>query len=375
MPHRALVRISGQDAVSCAAALAHAPRAAPELAGIAVEEACRRAGLDRPARVLLFLTPHLAACAGEAVKAAARTSQCMQVFGAVAPGIFTESEWVLDAPAAAALVLDQHFAAPLAGESAACALTLAAPDLFPEEYQASSAPRFGALLGEPHLHAEYAIWSAGRMENSRHAALPLGGKARFLVATGITACTPLWRVSEARDTEILRCEGRPLWRNLLRLLPGAQVKHGRFNLQRLFACISNAEPDAALASGEYEMLPALATNAAEDSVTLPRRVEPGTRLFWAIRDPLGAEAELRARLQALPDAMRPEFALMVSSVARGAGFFGGHDRDWQLVRERFPHLPLLGIYGAGELVPGAKGARLLHYAAALALFEAGDGDV
>lgn len=361
--------------MSCATALVHAPRAVPELAAAAVEEACRGAGLSRPAQVLLYLTPHLAACAGEAIKAAARVSQCLQVTGGIAPGIFTEREWVLDAPAAAALVLDEHYLTPSGANHASCTLLLAAPEVFPAHAMAPDGPCFGALLGEPHAPADYSVWSAGRIQKDQKASLPLGGKVRFVVAPGITPFTPSWRVNEVHETEILRCDDRPLWRNLLRLLPSAQVKNGRFNLQRLFACLSDEDPQAALASGNYEMLPVLATNAAQDSVTLPRQVEPGTRIFWAFRDPEGAEAELRAKLQAVPEAPDPEFALMFSCLGRGAGFYGGHDRDWQLVRERFSHRPLLGLYGSGEIVPGSQGARVLHYGAALALFSPPDQHV
>ncbi len=360
--------------MSCASALVHAPRAVPELAAAAVEAACRRAGLSRPAQVLLYLTPHLAACAAEAVKAAARVSQCLQVAGGVAPGIFTESEWVLDAPAAAALVLDEHHLAPNGADSPSFSLMLAAPEAFRTQSSAS-ADSFGALLGEPHAPASYSVWSAGRLQRNQIVSVPLGGEAQFIVAPGITPFTPSWPIDEVRESEILRCQGRPLWRNLLRLLPSAQVKNGRFNLQRLFACISDEEPQDALASGNYEMLPVLATNAAEDAVTLPRRVQPGTRVFWAFRDPIGAEAELRAKLLAVPDTPSPQFALMFSCIGRGAGFYGGHDRDWQLVRERFAHLPLLGLYGSGEIVPGSRGARLLHYGATLALFSPRDAHV
>ncbi|MBI3147809.1 MAG: FIST C-terminal domain-containing protein [Betaproteobacteria bacterium] len=351
-----------------ASALIHAPRAEAELAARAVEEASRRAGLTRPARVLLFLTPQMLPCAAAAVKAAARAAQCLQVTGCVAPGIFSESEWVLDAPAAAALVLSDAFVPKSGSTDQACTLTLLAPDMFRPDWLGPETRHFGALVGEAQLRAAYPLWSAGRIQTTRWVSETLGGQAEILVAPGITPFTPLWRVTEAQNGEIASCDHRPLWRNLLRLIPHERVKNGAFSLQRLFACISEEEPEVALANGQYEMIAVLGTNSVADTVTLARRVEPGTRLFWAIREPQGAEAELRHKLQALPEALAPAFGLMVSCIGRGAGFYGGHDRDWQLVRERFPGLPLLGIYGSGEVVPGGTGARLLHYAAALALF-------
>ncbi len=352
--------------MTAACALVHAPRAVPELAALAVEEACRRAGLTRPARVLLYLTPAMREVVGPAIKAAVRAAQCLQVSGGVAPGIFTQSEWVLDAPAAAALVLGEEFQPPAAARPA-LAFTLLAPDMFRADWLGPDLPRFGALLGEAQTRTVYPLWSAGRISDTRWVSEALAGQVDLIVAPGITPFTPSWRVTEARQNEVARCEDRPLWRNLLRLLPHERVKNGAFSLQRLFACISEDDPETALSSGQYEMVSVLATNAVDDTVTLARRVEPGTRLFWAIREPQGAESEMRQKLQALPAALAPAFGLMVSCIGRGAGFYGGHDRDWQLVRERFPGLPLLGLYGSGEVVPGPRGARLLHYATALAL--------
>lgn len=353
--------------MTAASALVHAPRAAPELAALAVEQACQRAGLTRPARVLLYLTPAMRLIVGPAVKAAARAAQCLQVSGGVAPGIFTQSEWVLDAPAAAALVLGDEFE-PTPEAPSALTLTLLAPDMFRADWLGPQPARFGALLGEAQTRTEYPLWAAGRIRDTRWVSEALGGKVHWVVAPGITPFTPTWRVTEARQNELARCEDRPLWRNLLRLMPHERIKDGAFSLQRLFACVTDENPEVALATAAYELISVLGTNAVNDTVTLARRVEPGTRLFWAIREPQGAESQMRHQLLALPSNLRPAFGLMVSCIGRGAGFYGGHDRDWQLVRERFPGMPLLGLYGSGQVIPGPRGTRLLHYAAALALF-------
>ena len=45
----------------------------------------------------------------------------------------------------------------------------------------------------------------------------------------------------------------------------------------------------------------------------------------------------------------PRFALMFSCMGRGPYFYGGVDRDLELVRQRFPGMPLLGAYCAGEM--------------------------
>ncbi len=361
--------------MTAATALMHAPRADPELAGAAVEAACRRSGLERPALVLLYLTPQLAPFADEAIRAAARAAQCVQIHGAVASGIFTEAEWVLDAPAAAALVLDRRYLAQADEANASCVLALAAPEVAESGWQRMGPAVFGALVGEAHAQADYPVWSAGRVAMSRCIRIPLGGTVRFVNAPGLTPFTPLWRVTEVRGEAISHCDGRPLLPNLLRLLPEHSGLRGAPGLERLVACITEHSPDVALFSGEFEVAPVLAMHAEEDSVVLSRRLQPGDQLFWAVREPAGAEAQLRAELQAISDESPAEFGLMVSSIGRGAGFYGGHDRDWQLVRERFPTMPFLGLYGCGQVTPGRLGANLSHYATALALFAQGHSNV
>ena len=59
----------------------------------------------------------------------------------------------------------------------------------------------------------------------------------------------------------------------------------------------------------------------------------------------------------------PAFALMFSCIGRGPFFYGGEDRDLLALRERFPDLPILGVYGSGQLAP----TQQLHNAVVTAL--------
>ena len=77
----------------------------PQLAEKAVQQALGKAGLTHANGVLLFLTPEFARHAQHTVTAAARAAQCTQVAGGIAAGVFTESGWAVDRPAAAVMVL------------------------------------------------------------------------------------------------------------------------------------------------------------------------------------------------------------------------------------------------------------------------------
>ena len=95
--------------MTLATALVSANAAHARLAEEAVAAALDKAGLARANAVLLFLTPEFARCAQAAVTAAAHAAQCLQVAGGIAPGVLTEQGWVLDRPAAAALVFGDPF--------------------------------------------------------------------------------------------------------------------------------------------------------------------------------------------------------------------------------------------------------------------------
>lgn len=90
--------------MSIATSLVTSKEATPELAKLAVSRAMEKAGITTPSAVLLFLTSEFAKSPESAIKAAAKAAACTQVIGCSAPGIFTEEDWVLDSPAAAAMV-------------------------------------------------------------------------------------------------------------------------------------------------------------------------------------------------------------------------------------------------------------------------------
>jgi len=58
---------------------------------------------------------------------------------------------------------------------------------------------------------------------------------------------------------------------------------------------------------------------------------------------------------------------MFSCIGRGPYFYGGEDRDLLVFTERFPGVPLLGLYGSGQIAP-SNGGRLLHNSVVTALF-------
>ena len=91
--------------------------AKPELAAQAVQAAMAKVNISVPSSVLLFLTSEFAADPQSAIKAAAKAASCTQIIGCSASGIFTEEDWVLDSPAAAAMVFGDDVSLTIADEN------------------------------------------------------------------------------------------------------------------------------------------------------------------------------------------------------------------------------------------------------------------
>ena len=69
---------------------------------------------------------------------------------------------------------------------------------------------------------------------------------------------------------------------------------------------------------------------------------------------------------------QPDFALLFPCMGRGPHFYGNRDRDLEALVKRFPKLPVIGMYGNGELGPLDGANHLYQYSAVLGLFGAGN---
>jgi len=368
LPDPRPLRIPRQDAGTVATGFASADKPAPELAAQAVRAALARVPAPLAGSVLLFLTSHFNRGAQAAVSAAARAARCLQVAGCTAPGVLTETDWSLDAPAAAALVLcgDIGLIRP-PGDTPT--LTLAPPIAQHRRWLDDASPRFGMLTTETDSDGPGRWWLHGKVDAAdcceacfSHSRMAVG------VSRGIRALTPTMTISEADGHEIFALDGEPALATLQRELPADRQWLATLPVPHLFAALTADDAEAAIASGNYRLLPIFGISQDEQSLTLAQPLAPGDRLFWALRQPMAAVqdtddtlATLAARL---PD---PDFSLMFACIGRGPYFFGSADLDLARIGERFPGLPVIGAYGAGEIAPLPGGNALVSYSVVTAL--------
>ena len=361
-----------------ATGLAIGKSATPELAAQAVAMAMQKAEITQPSSVLLFLTSEFAADPQSAIKAAAKAASCTQVIGCSATGIFTEEDWVIDSPAAAAMVFSAlNFSQPAAettSQQNQLLLTLTAPNainttwLNPDGLN-QPALRFGGVSGDAIGHGPFSVWQNGKGTTQGYCELALNNTAMAVAAShGLKIISSPRKITAAQGNDLLSVANLPA----LNTLTSAWQKHAKTSdappYHQLMAVY--ASKASALERGDYNLASIIIENANEASLTLTKSLQVGDWLSWAIRDVDAAQVDIVKTAGELKQQLgvEPEFALLFSCLGRGPYFYNGSDQDLALLKTLFPKLPIIGFYGNGEIAPINGVNELLQYSAVLGLF-------
>lgn len=362
-----------------ATGLSSGPRAHPDHAAVAVERALKRAGLRSARAILLFLTPHFARDPEPAVRAAARAGGCLQVMGATGAGVLSDEEWLLDAPGAVAMVFDAPLTlapanGPLTDDDVV--LSLCTPNALSAAWLDTPATRLGAVSGDLAGQGPFRVWSGARvLEGGQAEARLVGVEASVQASQGVQALTSPIEVAEVHGFDLLRLGNYPALNVLVKSLPVGVREMERIPLHLIMGGVTFGDPATAIREGRYRLNHIVAANLNNQSITLSRPLSRGERLFWAMRDTLAAERDMRVAIEQAQAGLggTPDFALLFPCMGRGPHFFGNQDRDLELLQAAFPGLPIIGMYGNGEIGPLDGGNHLYQYSAILGLFRAAAG--
>jgi len=346
---------------------------AAELASEAVANAMRRAELSVASSVLLLLTSEFASNPQAAIKAAAKAANCTQVMGCSATGIFTEDDWVLDAPAAAAMVFGDGISLKLASNNSdhQPLLTLSAPNAINSSWLNNGIKRYGGVSGDVIGQGPFSVWQNAKGDVAGYTEAYFSGvKLATKVSHGLQILTLPQQIEKAEHFDLLQLgELAPL-----NSLQKAWESHSKTNtplpLHLLLATYAdNAE---AIMQGAYDQTTIICCDENNGSITLAQPLKAGQYLSWGLRDTSVAEADFTLTTAKLAHELgrRPDFALLFSCLGRGPYFYEGIDRDLNVLTESFPQMPVLGFYGNGEIAHINGSNQLLPYSAVLSLFSA-----
>jgi small ligand-binding sensory domain FIST len=285
-------------------------------------------------------------------------------------------DWLIDRPAAAALVLCGEIGTEPT-QATDAVISLAQPEAVTSAWLAGALKRVGGVSTDSGAQRPGRVWSSGKISSDGACSFPFAGAhSRTGVSRGVRALAPPL-IAEAQGFELRRLGGDPALQVLKQQLPETH-RAGPLPLHLLYAAVLDASAegdfDTVVAEGRYALLPVLSANAEFGSITLATQVATGARVFWALRNPLAAEQDMAAMLSTLSSGQGgdPSFALMFSCMGRGPYFYGGADRDLELFRQRFPGVPLVGAYCAGEIAPLPSGNALIHNSVVLTLYDRAD---
>ena len=356
--------------------------ASPALAVSTVQAALDRAGLRQAQEVILFMTPEFSRQASATLTAVTRAAGCLQVFGCIGAGVITDQACAIDRPAVAVLILadiptDQS--TPQSPDS----LTSRRPSVFslcgkshlPDEWINESAsgdgatqhgaiPRFGMLYNDAMSTRATPVWQGGRLAQHDHASLRFPGfNTTIGLSTGVSTDSPGPLVEAAEQHELIRLGGCRALDSLRDALPPSLRQQRPLPVHCVTAVLRrhNAPP---------ERVPILSANG-DGSVTLAAPIAIGDRIAWSLRLPANTESDMRRMLDELSNhCPQPDFGLFLSCIGRGPFFYAGEDRDWALLRHRFPGMPFVGAYGSGQILSSGRQLRLLQNSVITALFSA-----
>lgn len=337
--------------------------------------ALERAGATQANSVLLFLTSDYAHDPESAIRVAARVASTTQVTGATGIGLVTDEEWVIDSSGAAAMVFTGHVHLGLnqQADHHQLRLCLCNPSAVASDWLDEPVKRFGAVTSDEFGHGPFATWTSGTLVSDGVAEVTIGGASgEVAVARGVQVLTAPMQVDEASGYDVRRIANYPALHVLINALPESTHSEGKLPLHMVMCGVTFGEPETAINEGRFRLDHIVAANPEDRSITLSHPIQPGERLFWAMRDRPTAEHTMRTAVEQCRDSLgsNPDFALMFPCLSRGPMFFGGTDQDVAQVQQTFPDMPLIGFYGNGEIAPLGEYSHLHQYSTVLAAFRA-----
>ena len=340
----------------------------------AVETAMQKAGLEQAESVLLFMTHDYIDDPDSAVRLAARTAGCVQVAGAIGYGILTEEDWLLDSPGVAAMVFGPGCGiGPRNAVSHESVLAISTPSGFNPGWLHDPVPHIGAIASDPIGQGAYQVWSNARIQESGRIELGIShARAAFAVGQSFKTLTQPHRINISDGLDVINIDDHPALDLLLESLPDEIRQQPTIPLHLLLSGVVFGNPVNAIREGRFHLDHIISANPESHSITITSELQPNEHVFLAIRDSYAAELDMQETVAIAHKKLgaQPDFGLMFPCFGRGPSFYGGKDRDIEILADAFPGMPFIGFYGNGEIGPLMEGNHTYQYSTALGLFSA-----
>jgi small ligand-binding sensory domain FIST len=195
-----------------------------------------------------------------------------------------------------------------------------------------------------------------------------------LVSQGCRPIGDPYTITSAQGQVIRELGGRPPLVRLHEMSTGLSAADKELLATGLQAGIAIDEYQAERHQGDFLIRSVIAADEESGAIAVGDEVEIGQTVQFQVRDAASADQDLRqtlARAAASLGDRRAAGALLFTCNGRGSRMFAEPDHDAGLVASMLGHMPVAGLFCAGELGPVA-GRNYLHgFTASIALFPEG----
>ena len=213
----------------------------------------------------------------------------------------------------------------------------------------------GAASGDP-MGGQMHQWCGTDITEAGVAGVLLTGD--FHTEIGVAqGCQPIGnpaKITRAEDNlifELDRREAVEVLQESLALLTEEDIQRsGRMIFIGIAMDMSNRSPKP----GDYLIRNITGIDPQGAAVGVAERIETGQIVQFHLRNPFAAAEDIHAivnRLYERAQAHPPAFGLYFNCLGRGAGLYGKADHDIQIIKEKFPDLPIIGFFGNAEFAP------------------------
>jgi small ligand-binding sensory domain FIST len=332
--------------MNVATGLAKSHHADPQIIVNAVAKAIEKIGLSSVNGVLLYLTPELMPHLAVALKRVATLTQCTQIMGCLATGVFTEEDWVLDCPAAAAMVFggDIHINLANRKNSEMPTLTLLSPSgVFYKPFK-PNAIHYGGIAGDVNGQGKYATWQNAKGELTNQVEAYFSGvQSSIGLAHGLTILSPIRQVTKVFNFDLILVGGINAHVDLANTLNTLKLLNTPLHL----LSVLYAKDQQSFHQGHFDQTSIISIDALTGYVTLANRLSTDYFICWAVREINPVAIEINSLTKQFCDQhhlSKPAFALLFSSISRGP-FSDGIDHDLVQIKKQLPEMPFIGFYG------------------------------
>lgn len=357
-----------------------------QAARTAARQALEKAGVTSAQTVLFFLTSHYKKFYGVIASEIQTITRAQHIVGASAGGVLTESEEIenraglcvmvintTDFESRSFLIQDLQESSFRAGEKAARVLKETHTSsslmlLFPDPFSFQSThffegfeqnygyvPMAGAAAAEDGKEEKTYQIENGKICFDSAAGLSFGGSLRAEIGIA-RSCLPFGealRVTRAEGNMIYEIEGRPAYDMLLESLSAIEFDNPDQLFQRVFLGMPTRSFQTDF-NQNFLIRNIMGINTKKGMLSTVSPVEEGEFLTFTVRDPRLARTDLQRMLADMKGRFEndpPSFGFYFNCCARGQTLYGEPNHDINLIREAFPHIPIIGFSGYGELAP------------------------